>query len=193
MVPILTFYCIAKFIHASDKLGLYTRPTTWVTPKTTCQMEELWATMTKLQRNTFSLGWAMNWEELEDDMHFAYLAGSVPARFVSAYFRITEFEKGLRGYNHEESTSDFDIHLLAKEVRIEMDDEFSSLFDLAKPLLGQMLAMLKNDLPGDLSTLANSPMNSWFGGKSLITAIAYACNHIQQVMEAQFPPLNKLS
>ena len=111
---------------------------------------------------------------------------------LSRLLRIIEFEKGLRGCNHEESTSDLDIHLPAKEVRIEMDEEFSPLFEQAKPLLQQMMDMLKKDLPGALSNLANSPVNSRFGSKSLITATTYACNHIQWAMEAQFPPLNKL-
>lgn len=82
-------------------------------PKMTNQMQELWEVMSERHRDTFSLGWAMNMEELEDEMHFAYLVGSVPAKVIYAYFRIIEFDRRLRGCNYDESTFDLDIHLPA--------------------------------------------------------------------------------
>jgi len=102
VTPIVTLYCIVRFLHTFSKLRLYTRPSTWINPKMTFKMEELWVAMTKL-------GWTMNWEELEDDMNFGYLVGSVPIRVLSTYFQIIEFERGLRGYSQEESNYDFDI------------------------------------------------------------------------------------
>jgi len=38
------------------------------------------------ERNMFYLRWAMNWEELENDMHLAYLDGSISTRIILAYF-----------------------------------------------------------------------------------------------------------
>ena len=71
----------------------------------------------------------MRWEELEDDMHFTYLVGSVLARDCLSLLSIIELRKGLKGYGHEESTSNFDIHLPKKKFRIEMDEEFPPLFE----------------------------------------------------------------
>ena len=53
------------------------------------------------ERNMFCLGWAMNWEELENDMHLVYLAGSIPTRIILAYFRIVRFKMTLRGIHPE--------------------------------------------------------------------------------------------
>ena len=53
------------------------------------------------ERNMLYLEWAMNWEVLENDMHLAYLAGSILARIILAYFRVIKFEKTLRGIHPE--------------------------------------------------------------------------------------------
>jgi len=48
-------------------------------------MEEIWGVMSQQEINIFALGWAMKWEELEEDTHFAYLAGNVPIYIIFVY------------------------------------------------------------------------------------------------------------
>jgi len=120
----------------------------------------------------------MKCEELEVNMHFSYLVGSVMAHIVSNYFQIIEYKMCLKGYVHEESTSIFNIHLRMVETLILTDEEFAPLFEQYKPFLKQFLIKLKVELPIVLPLIANSPTNNRLGGKSLITSTAFACDDI---------------
>jgi len=64
------------------------------------------------------------------------------------------------------------------ETSIKMDDGFPPIFDQAMPFLQPFLIKLKVDLLISLSCLANSPINSLLGGKSLITTTSFACDHL---------------
>ena len=106
------------------------------------------------------LGWAMNWEELKNDMHLAYLARSIPARIILVYFQIVRFEKSLRSVHLEQPKVDMDIILPKERIEIEVDEQFDPLFAKSKPLLQHLEQLLLSELPPTLSTLANSPLNS---------------------------------
>jgi len=155
-------------------------------------MEEPWNAMKEPECNISSVGWAMNWEDIEDNMHFSYLARSMLAKVIFAYFQIIEFKKNLRGYNYEQTNLDFDILCPIKEIRVEVDDEFYPLFLRGKPLMDHMLSHFQKDLLMTLPTIANSPFNFRFNEIFFIGVMSFSCDHIAKSRELQFHLINKL-
>ena len=132
--PIPTFYNIALFLHMKDKLKLNVRPSTWITPKLTSTLGDQWKEMIEDERNMLCLKWAMNWEEFENDMHLAYLVGSILTRIILAYFWIVKFEKTSRSIQPEQPKVDLDIVVPKERIEIEVDDEFDPLFSKSRSL-----------------------------------------------------------
>jgi len=91
-----TFYCIGHFLHDSYKLGLYLSPISSSSPKMTSQMEELWGVIKEKEKNIFTLRWSMKWEDLEDDMNFANVSGSVWSRLSECGSELSRMRFALR-------------------------------------------------------------------------------------------------
>lgn len=120
----------------------------------------------------------MEWEDLEDEMHFAFLAGIVPGIIMAAYYQLIDYVKDANVSVDDALEANFDLHLLMFEVRIDMDDNFFPLFNIPKLELQDISTRLKEELSKGLTTLANSSANCRFSGKSIILSLSFTIDHI---------------